>query len=77
MRARLRVVTAAAMARAGGTQDSPEWPVDPFSLKPIGMRVAGASVVVWSVAFDGDQGGRGSFLLENREGDLVVAVPRQ
>jgi hypothetical protein len=77
-RARLRLVQAAIVERLGRDPSGPEWPVDPFTLRPIHRRVGEGTVVFWSEWIDGDQAGVGSWRPEaaGAPQDMVLELRR-
>lgn len=72
--ARLRLVRAVALERLGGGRGGPPWPMDPFTLGPLGRKVDGAATILWSAWTDGDDGGKGSWKPEGKGLDLVLEL---
>lgn len=74
VRARCRLLRAAVQIRSGLAPTNPDWPVDPFSLKPIGYRTVGDRIVLWSEGQYGDQGGIGEWDDHWGRCDLVLVL---
>ena len=74
VRARSSLLRAAVQLRLGQAPLGPDWPTDPFSLKPIGYRTVGKRIVLWSEADYGDQGGIGEWEEVWGRCDLVLLM---
>jgi hypothetical protein len=71
VRARNALLRAAIVVREGRT--SRDWPLDPFTLKPIGYRDEGEWSVIWSAGRDGPDTGTGLWRVQNGS-DIVLRV---
>ncbi len=75
--ARICLLQAGDLVREGRGPGDPSWPVDPFSLKPLGFREEDGVVRIWSVSRDGVDSPTGSWsaTLSGRT-DIVLEIRR-
>ncbi len=75
-RVHLRLVAAAALLRLGKGTADPEWPIDPFTLKPLLLQEADGVRRIRSLGRDGLENAKGSWSPTSKDEDPVLEIAK-